>query len=153
MDPEGSARNSCNSWPLCARRADQRACFGYSCYSCCMHSIVKLAGENKMTFVIIISIVILIIITIVPPLYKKKWQSYSAPKVFRKTAMTLKKRCKNNGTVSADTTEAWTGVEGQATICVSGPQYIWHPKCILLTAGCHSCPNKQHQSTERRNAI
>jgi len=37
-----------------------------------MHSIVKLAGENKMTFVIIISIVILIIITIVPPLYKKK---------------------------------------------------------------------------------
>jgi len=28
MDPEGSARNSCNSWPLYARRADQRACFG-----------------------------------------------------------------------------------------------------------------------------
>jgi len=28
MDPEGSARNSCNSWPLYARGADQRACFG-----------------------------------------------------------------------------------------------------------------------------
>jgi len=25
----GSARNSCNSWPLYARWADQRACFGY----------------------------------------------------------------------------------------------------------------------------
>jgi len=24
MDPEGSARNSCNSWPLYARSADQR---------------------------------------------------------------------------------------------------------------------------------
>jgi len=28
MDQEGSARNSCNSWPLYARWADQRACFG-----------------------------------------------------------------------------------------------------------------------------
>ena len=28
MDPEGSARNSCNSWPLYACWADQRACFG-----------------------------------------------------------------------------------------------------------------------------
>jgi len=27
-DPEGSARNSCSSWPLHARWADQRACFG-----------------------------------------------------------------------------------------------------------------------------
>ena len=28
MNPEGSARNSCNSWPLYARWDDQRACFG-----------------------------------------------------------------------------------------------------------------------------
>jgi len=28
-DPEGSARNSCNSWPLYARWANQRAWFGY----------------------------------------------------------------------------------------------------------------------------
>ena len=28
MDPDRSARNSCNSWPLYARWADQRACFG-----------------------------------------------------------------------------------------------------------------------------
>jgi len=28
MDPEGSARKSCNSWPLYARWADQWACFG-----------------------------------------------------------------------------------------------------------------------------
>ena len=28
MDPEWSARNSCNSWPLYARWADQRVCFG-----------------------------------------------------------------------------------------------------------------------------
>jgi len=28
MDPEGSVRNSSNSWPLYARRADQRTCFG-----------------------------------------------------------------------------------------------------------------------------
>ena len=28
MDPEGSAHNSCNSLPLYARWADQRACFG-----------------------------------------------------------------------------------------------------------------------------
>jgi len=27
-DPEGSAHNSCNSWPLYACSADQRACFG-----------------------------------------------------------------------------------------------------------------------------
>jgi len=29
MDPEGSARNSCNSWSLYARWADQQAYFGY----------------------------------------------------------------------------------------------------------------------------
>jgi len=28
MDPEGSAPNSCNSWPLYTHWADQRACFG-----------------------------------------------------------------------------------------------------------------------------
>jgi len=28
MDPEGSACNSCNSWPLYACWADHQACFG-----------------------------------------------------------------------------------------------------------------------------
>jgi len=38
MDPKGSARNSCNSWPLYERWADLRTAALASCYGCCVHS-------------------------------------------------------------------------------------------------------------------